>query len=244
MLVTLLHTFCQRTRTPCRSAPTERKLRRRDIVVTTTNRGLSTLVSVRMTVSCKMTSTARKMKIIVCCAAFFMAAGCRVSQPGRVETALMYWTKHRLTVGDRWQQNPLGHGAAVARQGQAAFDSYCMACHGLDGQNTGVPFAGNVSPPIPSLASKQVQQYSDGQLKWIIENGISPSGMPASRGTLSEEEIWSIVEYLRHLPLAGSLGEPRFYTGACGSLPDQSSLPGKLHLRPARKRGLRLCARS
>jgi mono/diheme cytochrome c family protein len=86
-------------------------------------------------------------------------------------------------------------------------------CHGLDGQNTGVPFAASLSPPVPSLASRPVQGYTDGQLKWIIENGIAPSGMPASHGILNEDEMWSIVVYLRHLPPAGSLGEPRIYSG-------------------------------
>jgi mono/diheme cytochrome c family protein len=70
-----------------------------------------------------------------------------------------------------------------------------------------------MSPPIPSLASAEVQRYSDGQLKWIIENGLSPSGMPASKGILSDDDMWTIVVYLRHLPPAGSLGEPRAYSG-------------------------------
>jgi mono/diheme cytochrome c family protein len=56
------------------------------------------------------------------------------------------------------------------------------------------------------------QSYSDGQLKWIIDFGIWPSGMPGSKGMLSDDEIWSIVLYLRHLPPAGSLGEPQMYT--------------------------------
>jgi mono/diheme cytochrome c family protein len=49
-------------------------------------------------------------------------------------------------------------------------------------------------------------------LKWIIDFGIWPSGMPGSKGMLSDDEIWSIVLYLRHLPPAGSLGEPQMYT--------------------------------
>jgi mono/diheme cytochrome c family protein len=97
--------------------------------------------------------------------------------------------------------------------GKEAFGHYCMVCHGLDGQNTGVPFASALSPPVPSLASADVQRFSDGQLKWIIENGISPSGMPASRGILSDEEMWAIVVYIRHLPAAGALGEPKVYSG-------------------------------
>jgi mono/diheme cytochrome c family protein len=57
-----------------------------------------------------------------------------------------------------------------------------------------------------------VQDYSDGQLKWVIDYGIWPSGMPGAKGTLSDDEIWSIVVYLRHLPPAGSLGEPEMYS--------------------------------
>jgi mono/diheme cytochrome c family protein len=49
-------------------------------------------------------------------------------------------------------------------------------------------------------------------LKWVIDYGISPSGMPGSKGMLSDDEIWSIVAYLRHLPPAGSLGEPEMYS--------------------------------
>jgi mono/diheme cytochrome c family protein len=58
-----------------------------------------------------------------------------------------------------------------------------------------------------------VQQYTDGQLKWVIDNGIFPSGMPASKGILSDDEIWQIVDYIRHLPPKGSLGEPPVYNG-------------------------------
>jgi hypothetical protein len=32
--------------------------------------------------------------------------------------------------------------------------------------------------------------------------------MPAAKGILTEDEMWSIVLYIRHLPPAGSLGEP------------------------------------
>lgn len=141
----------------------------------------------------------------------------------------MSWVKHKITIGGRNDRNPLDPGPATAQEGQAAFNSYCMVCHGLDGQNTGVPFAGQIAPPIPSLASKEVQTYSDGQLKWIIENGIAPSGMPASRGILSDEEVWSIVAYLRHLPPPGSLGEPCVYTGACSAEPDPLDEPDESH---------------
>lgn len=183
-------------------------------------------------------------RILTYSAAMLLIGGCGVNRPGRAESAVMNWIKHRITVGGTSDRNPLRQDASVIRDGQTAFDSYCTVCHGLDGQSTGVPFADQISPPIPSLASRQVQQYSDGQLKWIIENGISPSGMPASRGILSDEEMWSIVEFLRHLPAAGSLGEPSVYTGDCSGHPEQSLAPAPPLPRSGGKRGSRLCVRS
>jgi mono/diheme cytochrome c family protein len=139
-------------------------------------------------------------------------AGCKADPPGRLETAVVTWAKHRVLVHNKSQKNPIADGAAAIADGKEAFSHYCVACHGLDGQNTGVPFAERMSPPVPSLAGNDVQSYSDGQLKWIIDYGIWPSGMPGSKNTLSDDEIWSIVIYLRHLPQAGSLGEPEMYT--------------------------------
>ena len=77
-------------------------------------------------------------------------------------------------------------------------------CHGADGKRTDVAFALHMSPPVPVLTSKEVQGYSDGQLKWIVENGISPSGMPAWKGILSDDEMWTVVLYLRRLPQQGT----------------------------------------
>ena len=72
---------------------------------------------------------------------------------------------------------------------------------GRTARTRGVPFADHISPPIPLLTSKDVQSYSDGQLKWILDNGISPSGMPGSKkGILSDDELWSIIVYLRSYP--------------------------------------------
>lgn len=142
----------------------------------------------------------------------FICHGLAATQPGVVETRLMWGLKHKMFVGNRSQKNPVKESADALADGKEAFSHYCVACHGLDGQNTGVPFAERLSPPVPSLASSDIQAYTDGQLKWVIDNGIWPSGMPASRGTLSDEEIWSIVLYLRHLPPAGSVGEPEMYS--------------------------------
>lgn len=141
-----------------------------------------------------------------------LLTACKATPPGKAETAVMTRAK-KLFVGNRGQKNPLRPTAENIADGRENFSHYCAACHGLDGQNTGVPFAERMSPQVPKLNSPSVQAYTDGQLKWIIDNGIFPSGMPASRGILNDDEIWSIVVYIRHLPAPGSLGEPSMYSG-------------------------------
>ena len=157
-------------------------------------------MSVRKTIS---------FAVLVCMPMF---AGCRATPSSKAETSVAYWTKHHITVRGKKDVNPYKATEDNIAEGKDSFTSYCMVCHGLDGQNTGVPFAETLSPPVPSLASTEVQKYSDGQLKWVIDYGVWPSGMPGSKGTLSDEEIWSIVVYLRHLPAAGSVGEPEMYS--------------------------------
>jgi len=139
-------------------------------------------------------------------------AGCKANPPGKAETAVIVAVKHHVTVGDRRLKNPLPQNGGTLADGKEAFGHYCVACHGNDGQNTGIPFVERLSPPAPSLASKDVQSYTDGQLKWIINYGLWPSGMPGAKDILSDDEQWSIVVYLRHLPAAGSQGTPELYT--------------------------------
>lgn len=138
--------------------------------------------------------------------------GCKANPPSQMENSIATAAKHKLFVGNKAAKNPLPGDQATLASGKEAFSHYCVACHGLDGQNTGVPFADRMSPPVPSLSTPEVQQYTDGQLKWVIDYGIRPSGMPGSKAILSDDEIWSIVYYLRHLPPAGSLGEPPIYS--------------------------------
>ena len=139
-------------------------------------------------------------------------AGCKANPPSKLETRTINFAKHHVLVGNKTQKNPLPYTPENWEDGKEAFSHYCVACHGMDAQKTGVPFSDHISPPIPSLASKDVQNYTDGQLKWILDNGIRPSGMPGSKGTLSDDELWSIIVFLRHLPPTGSQGAPEMYT--------------------------------
>jgi mono/diheme cytochrome c family protein len=152
----------------------------------------------------------RTTKLLVLFGALF-ACGCRVTKPGEVESRVAKEVKHKMTVGGKDVPNPLPDSEQNVTEGREHFGHHCGICHGLDGQSSGVPFADKMSPPVPDLTSKDVQDYADGQLKWIIDNGINPSGMPAWKGNLSDEEMWKVVHFIRHLPPKGSLGIPDVY---------------------------------
>ena len=138
-------------------------------------------------------------------------AGCKASEPGKMEKSVMKEVKHEMTIGGKDDKNPVADTADAVKEGGEHFQHHCQICHGLDGQNSGVPFAAQMSPPVADLKSSDVQAYTDGQLHWILVNGINPSGMPAWKGIVEDDEMWKMVRYIRHLPDKGSLGTPEIF---------------------------------
>jgi mono/diheme cytochrome c family protein len=138
-------------------------------------------------------------------------SGCKVSAPSSLESTVAKELKQKVMIGGKDDRNPTFDTAETAHEGQEHFMHHCQICHGYDGQSTGVPFADKMSPAVADLKSKDVQDYTDGQLKWIIENGIQPSGMPGWKGILEDDEMWKMVRYIRHLPPKGSLGAPEIF---------------------------------
>jgi mono/diheme cytochrome c family protein len=137
-------------------------------------------------------------------------SSCRAKAPGAAEAALVNEMKKESIGGKNWS-NPQPDTPENQRTGAEHFQHHCQVCHGLDGHNTGVPFADAMSPQVADLGDKRVQAYTDGQLKWIILNGIRFTGMPGWNGILDDNEQWAVIHYLRHLPAKGSLGPPAVY---------------------------------
>ncbi len=147
--------------------------------------------------------------VLVVASTIDLAAG----PPGHFETSAVTRLKYSR-IGGKNDTDPLPDTPETRATGAEHFQHHCEICHGLDGQNTGVPFADKMSPPVADLASARVQRYTDGQLKWIIDNGIRFTGMPGWKGVLEDEESWAIIRYIRHLPTKGSLGEPAVFKEA------------------------------
>src|SRR5258708_32683646 len=78
-------------------------------------------------------------------------AGCKASSPSKVERGVMRWTKHPVADRNTSERNPLPATAENIAAGKEAFSHYCVACHGMDGQNTGVPFADRLCAAVPAV---------------------------------------------------------------------------------------------
>jgi len=94
-----------------------------------------------------------------------------------------------LFVASIVRANPVPDSAASG----ATFRSKCAMCHGQDGAGSTVGKSMNV----PDLRSPAVQKLPDAELAQIISNG--KGGMPSFKDSLSEEQIHSLVSYVRSL---------------------------------------------
>ena len=85
------------------------------------------------------------------------------------------------------------------RAGLAHYKENCLDCHGAPGVEES-EFGQGLNPPAPDLTLPAVQRMRDGELFWVVSNGIRMTGMPAFSPTHKEQEIWKIVAFVRHLP--------------------------------------------
>lgn len=86
----------------------------------------------------------------------------------------------------------------MARAGAGHFKEHCAECHGAPGVERG-DIGRGLTPRPPKLADT-AQNWSAGELYWIVRNGIKMTGMPAWDASHSDEEIWQTVAFVRLLP--------------------------------------------
>jgi len=101
----------------------------------------------------------------------------------------------------REQRNPVPHSDEARVQGRAHFADHCASCHANDGSGN-TEMGRSLFPPAPDMRLMATQNLTDGELFWIIENGIRFTGMPAwSTGTADGElASWQLVHFIRRLP--------------------------------------------
>jgi predicted CXXCH cytochrome family protein len=99
---------------------------------------------------------------------------------------------------ERNAKNPLPASSDVTQQGREFFLERCSACHGIDGSGK-TPIGVNLYPRVPDLRAAETQRLTDGEIHYIIENGVQLTGMPAwgNPNTESSGETWKLVSFVR-----------------------------------------------
>ena len=85
--------------------------------------------------------------------------------------------------------------------GRDHFADHCMPCHANDGSGE-TEMGRNLYPKAPDMRLPRTQNLSDGELFYIIENGVKLTGMPAwGTGTPEgEKSTWQLVTFIRRMP--------------------------------------------
>jgi mono/diheme cytochrome c family protein len=122
-------------------------------------------------------------------------------EPGHIETILATRAKQILVLWSSSRDSislaPTDLQASI-EEGDKLYGIECAMCHGADG-HTPTDSGRWMYPRVSDLTSREVQQYSDRELFWIVKNGIRLSGMPAFGKVESDEHIWNLAHYVRTL---------------------------------------------
>ena len=104
------------------------------------------------------------------------------------------------------RKNPVPKTDAVLAEARAHWADHCAICHANDGSGD-VQIGKRTYPPAPDMRLTPTQQLTDGELFYIIQNGVRLTAMPAWGGGSGkagsehdEEDSWKLVHFIRHLP--------------------------------------------
>jgi mono/diheme cytochrome c family protein len=97
--------------------------------------------------------------------------------------------------------NPVPNTPEAIADGRAHWADHCATCHANDGSGN-TEIGKHLYPPAPDMRLADTQQLTDGELFYIIENGVRLSGMPAWGGEADhgQDDSWKLVRFIRHLP--------------------------------------------
>ena len=116
---------------------------------------------------------------------FIARSARRLAVPGEVKSRL----------------NPGADTPEMLSEARAHWADHCASCHANNGSGN-TEMGRNMYPRAPDMRQIATQSLTDGELFFIIENGIRLTGMPGwGSGTpKSEQDSWKLVRFIRHLP--------------------------------------------
>ena len=124
-------------------------------------------------------------------------------EPTPIETFLARRVRSLATPrAARDEKNPVMGSEEVLSEAMAHFADHCATCHANDGSGD-TAIGKGLYPKPPDLRKSDTQELSDGELYYIIHNGVRLTGMPAFGEEVSGKsdlDSWKLVHFIRHLP--------------------------------------------
>ena len=124
------------------------------------------------------------------------------TQPSVLETlAARQARAMAMPANARERANPIGDSAVVLAEARTHWADHCAACHSNNGSGD-AEMGKHMYPPAPDMRQAGTQNLTDGELFYIIQNGIRLTGMPSwgSGTSRDEQDSWKLVRFIRHLP--------------------------------------------
>jgi cytochrome c553 len=122
--------------------------------------------------------------------------------PSRVEGALARsFRSLSVPSNTKHRTNPFTSSPELLQESARHFADHCASCHGNDGSGN-TEIGRNLYPRAPDMRLGDTQKLSDGELYYIIHNGVRWTGMPAwgEAANDSDQDSWKLVLFIRHLP--------------------------------------------
>jgi mono/diheme cytochrome c family protein len=142
------------------------------------------------------------------------------AEPGTVERAIASRLVRLSIPADvKQRNNPFRTDGTVWQAAADYYGDHCAACHGSDGHGQTV-LGQNMYPKTPDLADPAVQRFSDGELFYVIQNGVRWTGMPAWKREYSPDETWRLVSLIRAVP---HLARGALESAALGAEPETTA---------------------
>ena len=94
--------------------------------------------------------------------------------------------------------NPAAFNDENLLAGIKLYAANCAACHGAaDGAPSNI--AQGLYQHAPQLAKHGVTDDPEGKIYWFVKHGVRLTGMPAYTDRLSDQQIWQVVLFLKHM---------------------------------------------
>ncbi len=94
------------------------------------------------------------------------------------------------------QANPVPPVPAALADGARLYERHCAFCHGGAAHRISVMRA-KFSPPVPQIVNR-IPGDPDSHLWWVAKHGIRMTGMPSWDGILTDDQIWTVIAFVKH----------------------------------------------